>query len=147
MRQFESPAPEFSQLVTHSDNSSAAYYTVSGLAPAAPYTVCLEPVILEAETEARGRQCREFSTLASSLSTVTQVSTDNNLNIYEANLSFCRLRRPRQYPARARRSWWRWSAAAASGGGGRRTRRRGAHPAPDTWMSMTMTRVNRTRGT
>ena len=76
MRQFESPAPEFSQLVTHSDNSSAAYYTVSGLAPAAPYTVCLEPVILEAETEARGRQCREFSTLASSLSTVTQVSTD-----------------------------------------------------------------------
>ena len=76
MRQFESPAPEFSQLVTHSDNSSAAYYTVSGLAPAAPYTVCLEPVILEAETEARGRQCREFSTLASSLSTVTQVSRD-----------------------------------------------------------------------
>ena len=76
VRQFESPAPEFSQLVTHSDNSSAAYYTVSGLAPASPYTVCLEPVILEAETEARGRQCREFSTLASSLSTVTQVSRD-----------------------------------------------------------------------
>ena len=74
MRQFESPAPEFSQLVTHSDASSPAYYTVSGLTPASPYTVCLEPVI----TEAGGRQCREFSTLASSLSTATQVHSLNS---------------------------------------------------------------------
>ena len=75
MRQFETPAPEFSQLVTHTDASSPAYYTVSGLAPASPYTVCLEPVIIEAEGEAGGRQCREFSTLASSLSAATQVQS------------------------------------------------------------------------
>ena len=73
MRQFEAPAAQFSQLLTHTDVSSAASYTVSGLEAATPYTVCLEPVIIEAETEARGRQCREFSTLASSLSTATQV--------------------------------------------------------------------------
>ena len=38
MRQFEAPVAQFSQLVTHTDVSSAAYYTVSGLEPATPYT-------------------------------------------------------------------------------------------------------------
>ena len=72
VREFSVSDPVFRQLITHDhQDSEVAYYTVNNLAEDTGYRVCITP--LEAEWEESG-QCREFSTLASSLSSVEQVA-------------------------------------------------------------------------